>query len=338
MPAKGGGKKIVVEDEPEEEAPQQIIPPSPFNRYEEIWMHSSLEKQRLAVGEIFSLPNGPSHSLQAMDLDDAFGHLLFTKELNLNLEQAKKFYEIMMGIKENLSSQIIDVTAAFTTFKETLMSNCTLKAPPPQREELKKPVDDEEPLRSASRNSKKGDKSAKAAPPPKAGAKGRALTPDDAEPVEKPVEKKKPLLDHRFSCEHITAMTEYAATGVFGHYLLHKAVFDTTSFKPRKYLHAAVANLNLVIPDGFKLEDAIDQDDEDYLLAEEKRKEEEEAELQRIKQMVDVGVDVDPDSAVGKLIEQYMRGARNQMKEQLVENEKNLESKFDEFAIKFKAK
>mmetsp|Transcript_35974 Transcript_35974/g.70707 ORF Transcript_35974/g.70707 Transcript_35974/m.70707 type:complete len:333 (+) Transcript_35974:100-1098(+) len=332
MPPKKGGKGATEDPspEPEEEPEVEVVPPDPFDRYDEVWVATNLEDQRKLVCEIWDIQDGPSHSLQAISLDIFFHHLLFANEQGMNSAAAKKFCEIMEGLQEGLKSEDTDMPQAFAVFKQTLMDNSVLLALPPKEEE--KPPEPEpvvEERTSSSRNSKRAPakpKSSKGAPPPEEVA--------DEKVVEE--EPKKPLLDPRFSVEQIKHATEYAKAGIFSHYNLHRAVFNLEAFVPRKHVQSASVQVRAAIPDGLKLMDAVDVDEEEAMLEEERRKEEEEERQRALADAVELGVDVDPDSEVGKLVEQYLRDARDQMRVLVAANAKTLDGRFQEVCGKLK--
>jgi len=82
--------------------------------------------------------------------------------------------------------------------------------------------------------------------------------------------------------------------------------------------------------------DAVDVDEEEAMLEEERRKEEEEERQRALADAVELGVDVDPDSEVGKLVEQYLRDARDQMRVLVAANAKTLDGRFQEVCGKLK--
>jgi hypothetical protein len=134
------------------------IPPSPFDRIEEVWaLEGQFEKQRALVGELvssihrtsarsgrlsgcsdsffsfasvslrqFSIEDGPGICIQSLTLDDTYGHLHFARTAGLNNAQTKVFFGIMQALKADLQQPGVTKESAFEFFKTRVLANSSV--------------------------------------------------------------------------------------------------------------------------------------------------------------------------------------------------------------------
>jgi len=244
-------------EEPVEVVEEVPAPPTFEENLVVVWAQEDRTEQRRLAAELLGLTDGPSHSLQAMIIDDALSHILLAKETNMNVEQAKVLLEIMSSIKENLADESLTMADAFTAFKGRVLDNCDLRfvKSAKQKQEievarLKAEAAAAEAAAAAAEaelhkkgHSKKHDKKAA----PKA---------EDAEPPKKP-EPKQPKEDPHFTSDQIRIISDYVTAGVFGHYKLQAAVF-APQFSSRKKNIEQVIRVETAIPDKLNLADAVE--------------------------------------------------------------------------------
>lgn len=256
MPPKKKEVKLVDEPcaEPVVEAP---APPTFEEKLVGVWeAQDDLIEQRRLAAEFLELKDGPSHSLQAMTIDDALSHILLAKEAEMNVAQAKVLLEIMSSIKENLSDESLTMLDAYTAFKGKIMDNCDLrflKSEKQLKEEEEARLIAEAAAAEAAAAMAEAEASKKGKKDAKKSGKG---TEEEEHPKE--VEPEKPFEgDPHFTQEQIRIISDYVTSGVFGHYKLHAAVFAPQFTSRKKIIEQAVC-VETIIPDGLDLANAVE--------------------------------------------------------------------------------
>lgn len=325
MPARGDsrkGKKGAAEPEvvPDEElvVPAPVVEVlSPFERLAEVWALAPVARRAL-VGELLELADGPDHSMEAMLLDQAYGHLDFAHDAQMNGSQTRIFFETLSTVKQNCLEEI-SVAENFAWFKNSIMANSTLKTT------MEAVIAAEEAAAAASRpatvasteedkddGKKKPDKKDKG----KKDKKAEEPPPEEEVVVPEP----KPRENQLFTPEMIKAMMEYMANGVFAHYNLYRSVFNDKLFQPRKRVVQKPLAVDTVVPDACALRDAVDLDEirAQQALEEEQRQEglraEEEARLE---------------ASLARLVQKRLGEAREQMSATLNAHQQELTERLE---------
>jgi len=304
-------KKVKVMEEPMDEAPKAMeSPPEPTfeKNLAGVWAQEDLVEQRRLAAALLGLTDGPSHSLQAMGIDDALSHILLARQANMNVEQAKVLLEIMQSIKDDLADESTTMADTFTTFKGKVMDNCDLRfirsEKQKQEDKVARAKAEAEAAEAATKaavevDAKKGGKKDKKVP-----AKGAA----EEEEAPKALQQAAPKEDPHFTTEQIKIISDYVTTGVFGHYKLQAAVFGP-QFSSRKNAIEQVIRVETPIPDGLSLAAAVE------IIPEPGAEEVAEQEAEKTAQ------------TIAALVAARLKEAQTLMANQLKENEEMLEAR-----------
>lgn len=253
-------KKHKEEPAPVEEPPAPVEPPPPTFRdlLLAMWEEPDLVTQRRLTSEMMEMPDGPSHSLQCIRLDDIFSHLLLAKEAGMNPTQTEELLALMKSVMEGLSDAGLTTADSFTNFKQKLMANCALvhaKSRKQLEEEAiaKAKAEEEAKIAEAERLEAEA-KEKKAAKGKHKGKKGEPEEPEEELRAPSPVKIDEPS---HFTAEQVRIIADYVTTGVYGHYFLSQAVF-TDQFENRKNRIIKDIKVESVIADGLSLNNAIE--------------------------------------------------------------------------------
>lgn len=252
-------KKHKEEPAPVEEPAAPVEPPPPTFRdlLLAMWEEPDLVTQRRLTSEMMEMPDGPSHSLQSIRLDDMCSHLLLAKESGMNPTQTEELLALMKSVMDGLSDESISTADSFTGFKQKLMANCSLahvKSRKQLEEDAIAKAKAEKEARIAEAERLEAEAKEKKA---KGKHKGKKGEPEETEEETRPPSPVKIDEPSHFTTEQVRIIADYVTTGVYGHYLLSQAVF-TDQFDNRKNRIIKDIKVESVIADGLNLNDAIE--------------------------------------------------------------------------------
>lgn len=199
--------------------------------------------------------------------------LSFARSIGLNNEQAKAFFGIMTTLKSHVCDSRLTMEDAFQSFKESVLGNSAVvrgKQPtPPPTDVPAIAIAPTTPTSSRAPGSASGARptSSKGTERPnsrgkessRTGGKSGTVTPRvGEEPTTVPAPPPAPILPRTFSVPIMKQITEYATRTYFQHWRLYRAVFDATQFRPRRHLLVERLRVETVVPDSFRLDDAVD--------------------------------------------------------------------------------
>lgn len=298
----------------EEEAPVEVQAPAEPDMRDQLrasWAldDENYDERRRLIGEMMKLPDGPSHSLQSIRLDEATSQVALSKDSGMNVEQAKVFFSIMKNLMANLSDKSVSMPDAFITFKRTTMDNVDVV---PTKPEEKKQGEEA----SASEKTEETAPPPEAKAPEKPGAKGKKSKEEEPPPEpEKKLEvvPEVPKETSLFTIMQVKHITDYVTWGIFGHYTLCQAVLSD-SFQARKKPILKPVRIDTAIADGLSLADAVEIIKPDPAKAAAKSE--------------------DSLSAISKLVAERIRAAQEEMATKLLEHQQMLESRLEAITSK----